>query len=512
MQPLIYQVIHHTADPGDQPKQTYYYIFIGPRSSNVRKALKERRNTDLLASEFGDNWQDILQWQRPRRTTKYIYQWIYPDDNLHMVKYKIVSNLRAPVPLEWLYLYVHDFNVNQLQVPMQLGYSFVTKETQQLLDFQKKDPYFILHTDIDWANPPSYLYQEHFIDKQGNPLDDYQLNDLQGMLMLTVHPSEPPENSSASYKQLYVVDFCSYVFYLQRQLTIANDNYIKYGFIPKYWPYLFKDRSQYDIAFSNCLVSDQLKEEVPPIDQRIIQESDRQVELIRHWQTGPFNMTSAIVEVIVHVNYNYNYSKSDSSGENAFLDLNAIFHNYPLSAEVPFARYYSPEDNYNVFKFYRGIKELVPYKQSKSWIRSSINYRSKGLTYRLRINSPDDVNIYSIVTLYADGRIEMKSSWEESYQATMKDVYHSIRRLRQWVEEINQLQMTLPGISRTIGIPLPNDQLVDNTNIISINMISTSNITPTQINIDDLLAVATYFNHYVSITTKNIEQVRDPET
>ena len=142
-----------------------------------------------------------------------------------------------------------------------------------------------------------------------------------------------------------------------------------------------------------------------------------------------------------------------------FVDLQKVFNFIALDKELPFAYQRGNTANEMRVKVLNGITHLIDDESVLvGWlntVKSDIDTKSnKSLILKLK-NYDDN---YSTVTIFRNGKIELRCQWEEERNANKEDLIREVQRVVQIVQHINKHKYNLPKLSddmssRKIGIP-----------------------------------------------------------
>jgi len=191
-----------------------------------------------------------------------------------------------------------------------------------------------------------------------------------------------------------------------------------------------------------------------------------------------------LLELVIHVNY--------ETAELNFIDLAKIYNMLPLTNEYPFVKF-KDEHNKTIagYKHKNAVTKLfrpaarsgdLPKKMVEEWMKNtqriadvhsgksgSVDKRfflsGKGLSYKVRLNSWDgDDNIprFATVSIFRDGKIEIKCSWPDSIRANMNDhVNDVIQRSHKLIKRINKIQYHMQSVDRRLRIDPPDLQMIE---------------------------------------------------
>ncbi len=175
-----------------------------------------------------------------------------------------------------------------------------------------------------------------------------------------------------------------------------------------------------------------------------------------------------ILEAVVHMNY--------SEHNENFVDLEKVFHMFPVSSEVPFSRLKTEKDtNYMIYKGATDEKspDFINKRVLQDWIDPKLNrlldvtdvHAVSALTYSRNVGRGLSFKILNYVTssgegrymtlnIYKDGKIELKCFWDEQFGEDMNPggnktlLKEAVAKVRKFIKALNLLNYAVPGSKR----------------------------------------------------------------
>ena len=186
-----------------------------------------------------------------------------------------------------------------------------------------------------------------------------------------------------------------------------------------------------------------------------------------------------ILEAVVHINYR-------ESNDN-FVDLEKVFHMFPLSNDIPFSRLKMDKDtNYMIYKEATNNKSenYIDKRIIQDWIDpklnklfdandvyavSSLNYNrniGRGLSFKIFNYGDKTSKKYMTLNIYKDGKIELKCFWDELFNSGNEYnpggnkalLIGAVNKVRKFITELNNLNYHNFGSSSSkTKITIPDD-------------------------------------------------------
>lgn len=458
-----------------------------------------------------------------------INSFIEDDDNINTVKNKIAKYLNIPPNLQYLFITDKEIgknrgivtnikDINYLCGKSILDYVGHAFQTKKILRGKKGSPTAIKGDKLIQfpLNPfdanETHDSSKYFIkldSKEFVKLNDYNLEDTFGMTVETILGESDTFN------------LITFDYYINKSKLPITDNF-RYGHLIKYWPELVNDDKKYKNALDTTIgvYNDNLTNIIENVTQ-----DELTIKVVNNatsiYKSQPTFNHSCITEIIIKVNYN-------ESG-NDFVDLSKIYSRIELNDELPFIKFKDDtisQDEIIIPKhrFYTPATKFIPQNVVEEWISKKtmntdeiIKITGKGLslkffTYKLdKINAITKTNEYKYgsLNIYRDGRIEIKTTWEESYNngkgANLSDVKNIIDYVKVIIDKINNIEYQYDGF-RHLKIISP-EYNSDNTSIAFMNTLTKCSFEPinSEINYSELNDFALYFGTYVSVIRKNIQ-------
>jgi hypothetical protein len=231
-----------------------------------------------------------------------------------------------------------------------------------------------------------------------------------------------------------------------------------------------------------------------------------------------------VLEAVVHMNYR-------EHNEN-FVDLEKVFHMFPVSAEVPFSRLKSEKDtNYIIYRGSTDEKspDFISKRTVQDWIDpkltrlldvtdiyavSSLAYNrniGRGLSFKiLNYGDTPETKRYMTLNIYKDGKVELKCFWDEQYGTDERNpggdrklIVEAVAKVRRFIKELNNLNYFVAGSSKK-KITVPDADPFDpegSTRIAFFNTISVFDF-KTELNYVDFAKYLDHYRAYIHLVTR----------
>ncbi len=255
---------------------------------------------------------------------------------------------------------------------------------------------------------------------------------------------------------------------------------------------------------------------------RAIQSPELNQELTASKDTSFYNCN--VLEAVIHMNYR-------EHNEN-FVDLEKVFHMFPVSAEVPFSRLKSEKDtNYIIYRGSTDVTspDFINKRTIQDWIDpkltrlldvtdvyavSSLAYNrnvGRGLSFKiLNYGDTPDTKRYMTLNIYKDGKIELKCFWDEQFGSDELNpggnrhlIVEAVAKVRRFVQELNHLNYFVAGSSKK-KITVPDADPFNpegSTRIAFFNTISVFDYGE-QLNYVDFAKYLDYYRAYIHLVTR----------
>jgi hypothetical protein len=463
-----------------------------------------------------------------------INSFIENDDNINTVKNKIAKYLNIPPSIQYLFISDQEIgkkrgiitdkkDVNYLcgkTILDYIGYAFQTKKILRgkkgLTNTVKGDKLIQFPLNPFDANE-SHDSSKYFIkldSKEFVKLNDYNLEDTFGMTIETIL------GESDTFNLITFDYFIDKVYRKNGNISISDN--ARYGHLIKYWPDLVNDDKKYKNVVDSKLGS--YTENINNIIENITQD-ELTIDIVNNannmYKKQPEFFHSCITEIIIKVNYD--------KISNDYINLSKIYSRLELNDNIPFIKFkddtVSIEENViPKHRFYTPATKVIPQNVVEEWISKKtmntddiIKISGKGLSFKFFNYKLDKINAitktneykYGSVNIFRNGSLEIKTTWEESYNngkgANLSDVKNVINTVKKIIDKINDIEYQYNGF-RHLKI-IPPEYNSENTTIAFMNTLSKCSFEKinTEINYSELNDFALYFGTYVSVIRKNIQ-------
>ena len=415
-------------------KKLFTYIFVGEQEKEIKdilynlesKKTLNQKETNILKEKF-KNYFNVLTKHKPI-PFKFIYQRIYPDDTISMIRKKIFCfiSVQNDVLIEQnqeLWVNMNDKKIKILG-PVWMGL--------------EKNP-SIMEKDIN----PDYI---KFFEKNKQSFLVGQIVNNNDQLLFDATNGLKFENN-----EIFLHMLEDEIKYLESKSRKVNQVLID-GYFQKYWPHA---RIDYD--------PDIVYREMEKV-RSLIKAEDK---LINFVESVPIDNSifigCRIIQILIHITNEY---------EHEFVDLLKIFNLFVLDEKTPFKRYKDlewPAPNYH---FYKPLIEnkTITEKQVKDWVSATkkvkdasnhvikeIQYSVRGLTLKRYIYTLDGEPKYATINIYRNGNIEVRIAFKEKQMASMKDVYEALVDIGRLINKINEIdyRFRMEHIPKSVKLNIP---------------------------------------------------------
>jgi len=461
------------------------YVFVGDQSEKMKQYFKNIENQDYekqngvlyipkeyqieFKKMYGKKWKEILGFylydietrQISKKSTKkitkkdtseegsdhdifesddttiteygnvinFIFNYIYNDDKIGIIKKKI--HFYANIPISFQHLWIENENENVIQI---LGYNYIVNTTKQDYSininklFIKKNTTKILDIPIDKELYRSIVKERVKGPKKTNNKVLYESIKIDN---LTNYNSEI---KVISFEEFYRTIDKSLLYNIFRNNKIEFEKFKK-GFVYKFWPFI-----NFNKTFIKTTNIYKGKKSI------LSSNDDYYINLIHNIDMNKILLhfeNISIIQTHFHINYKIiNYKTKD------YINLRNLFDFYNVNDYVPFIKYKNELDNTMDTKIY---KPLYHNDKVKNWI----NKMPHGIHFRLRLNrnkTHPDYHKFGILNMQSDGKIECRLIWEEQDNANFKNVINSLETIKHFIIDINKLDNIFNGFWR-IDIP-----------------------------------------------------------
>lgn len=252
-------------------------------------------------------------------------------------------------------------------------------------------------------------------------------------------------NEGATPDELYFVDFVDVISNLVsnvklNDVIISNPNALRDfygGFVVKYWPGI-RNTSNSLIALINKKYQPVIGPGTIIRDQDIIQNQILAIESINKQEVKFSVHQVRILSATIRIGFPEEIGITPLLKRDKLFSYRNLFDFYEVNEITPYIKYKDREANkinHKVFKpFYNNNITLV----KRAWSLTE----PVGLSIKMRMSTDLSKTAYSsfaTVNIFEDGRIEIKATWNEVENATVRNIMEIIDVLHQVVNRINDL-------------------------------------------------------------------------
>jgi hypothetical protein len=399
----------------------------------TRKMIEKALGDDKAVDKVGRSMADISQDKDANvyaEKLKDVYektyiksQFIYPDDTVTTIKNKIcvaIKNNKKFGKIRYIlpsrqYLWSQYVYKNKIESVM-IGQKWMRRN--ELLDVDvEPDNRFYMYEQVRGKlgmlrhNLKRYGNKIRREDDNNNIMTDYQeyitnndiyLLDIYNELGVGYSPDqETLKNIQDIYRQLYfpninTEELKNIVKYLNKTSTLEDD----------------RMSSVYETLVNDMILENEIMNMVEDI---------RKKEDI----SGIFIDENHITQSTIHVNV------KRKSGKNT-LDLYRLFNNFVCNETYPYIQYQTVERGV-VYKY--SEHELLKYASDDTLENTIMKWFETspfGLIFKVKIGTIEDKAKFMSIELKENGRIEYKTQWQESDNATLADV----KKTHQYINDI----------------------------------------------------------------------------
>ena len=456
-------------------KNTISYFFVGNQDNILKEILNNIENNkeldekdNLILNESFEQYI-IEEWMKSKYSIKFIYDSIYNDDTIKIIKKKIfyyfsdIKNKKYVLPnnqLLWLK------NNNNYQY---LGF-YYNNYVPNILDKSKK-----ITSDNEFLEDKPYL-------KNNN-----------NMLIIDLL-SKFYGNITNFNNTIYLYDAYDDLLFIKEKKKKVNEKLYD-GYFKKFYPHYNFDFNYVKINIDYNIV------------KNIILKNEYIHSLINNTKIDK-NKYSELY--ITNTNLIINGGNVE---EKININLYELFYiiTQNLSIEMPFVKYNDIEFNNPISVLNKDIINSIDMKILKVWLGikkkefTLYNY-TKGLYFKRLINSNNKINFSTIEipiqNNYKDTLIFLKCNFKDSDKTTLNDIKDIVNNLGELIKIINKN-------TNNYNISLPYIDIVNNKVLLSDNIkFSFLNSVihydlGSKINFKKLKEICSYFSQYIDIINTN---------
>ena len=476
-------------------RHTLTYIFVGEQAREITNILYNlekdgtisAKDNTTLKTHFGKNYSIIAKNRTAK--IKFIYQRIYTDDTLSMVRKKIFCFLSTQQDL-------------------------LIEQNQEL--WVKMDNKSLRMLGPTWTNieeKPSFLQEEikpdfkKFVANNGHVILTEQIININDKTLFDATDGLKFENN-----EIFLHLMEDEIEYLKSRGRKANDQLLLDGYFQKYWPHAL-------IEYDPSVIYAELEKMKPAL-----KAEDRLISFV---ETVPIDERMfggcRIIQVLIHITNDY---------EGEFINLLKVFNLFNLDEKTPFMRYKDTEWPAPLYLFYKPLIESkkISEKQMKDWVSvtkkvkdasntviKEVQYSIRGLTLKRYIYTYEGEPKYATINIHRNGNIEVRIAFKEKQRASMKDVYDAMKDIGRLISKINEIDYRFRQIPKNVKLMEPDVsfdpsrnllQFHGRTRLILLDAINTVDI-PEEFNYTEMNEFANkYFTPYLSpiLSKRNYEK------
>jgi len=411
-------------------QHTCTYVFVGNVDKNIKELLYNLetkgtlpvRDKKILEKYFGKNVGIVTKHKT--KNFKYIYQKIYTDDSISVIRKKIFGFLSLEKDL-------------------------LLEQNQELWIKLDDGSYKILGPYWNNINAgPSFLQKEikadhkYFVSKNGTSIIFEEVININDQILYDATNNLRFQNNEIF---LHMID---------DEIAYANSKGIKIdqmlidGYFVKFWPHALLEYNK-----NSDIIYDEMEN-----TRKMMKTEDKLINFVNNVEIDESMFAGCrIIQVLLHITNEF---------EGEFVDLFKIFTLLSLDKKTPFKRF-RPDDAVAPYYFFHQplIEErIISEKQVKDWISATkkvknasdqvikeIQYSVRGLTIKRYIYTIDNEPKYATINIHRNGNIEIRIAFKEKYAATMKSVYDSLVDIGRLINDINKI----PYVNPTLRMEIP---------------------------------------------------------
>ena len=427
-------------------KKLFVFNNIDTLDKSIQDALhKIERNNPLTKKEYEDLYklypEYLSKWikQSDKYPLQFINDYIYQDDQLHIIRKKLMIYLsnatRGEYLLEnnqqiWFQMYSTRSTTKKVTT---MRRTRATKKNKNNANTDKKPKeYFILgYNYVNYQNIPCIYDRPALVndlfDSDGTLKGQYSIQDDNTKILRDCVRSD---DNMSYIDNLYVSDIMD-EFNIMKKNPLFTNKLNLLNYLKKYWPKGAIEMNQRETEKNFSDIRNIL------LKNRIIQNFLNTVE----------NETTLQNNSIRQCNLAILPTYPDKT---AYVDLIKIlfFIRQKLSMEIPFIMYQDEEwQNPYYIVYDELIKQgKITEKKLRDWFPNDTiekedrktGHKTK-LSFRIHSYDYNGGPVYSPVTIYKDGSVDYRSSYKEDFRAKLVDIQNIVDKLQRIIEEINQI-------------------------------------------------------------------------
>jgi hypothetical protein len=434
-------------------KKIYVFNNIGNYDEIIRRLLKKiEKNQTLLNNELDDLYkhfstEQIQKWIQysKKYVLSFVNEYIYQDDQIHIIRKKLMIHLSNPNENKYLLENNQQIwyqSVNSISTKSIFSKLSQTSKKNKNQENQMKRKYHILGYYYDNFNNKPVIYNRDFnttiFETDGSLKNQYTLMDTNTKILRDTLDSSFFDNQEDTMKKsmmsllyldtLYVSNLMDEYDFLTKKSIFANNPFTISYYLKEFWPQGTFEIKENEIQKNYEIIQNILRK------NNIIHYFLNTVKIDAPLTKNYFRQTNLTVP-------------SPSPNKEPFINLVKVFYflRTKLSMEIPYIKYQDQEwQNPYIIVYEDFIKQNKISKKilEKDWFPrekrdNEISHISK-ITFRIHFYDFEDKEVYTPITINANGSVDFNSTYKEDYHANLRSIKQIVDLLTNFITELNK--------------------------------------------------------------------------